>query len=78
MAQRKEKMIEQLGKMSDVVVRPVNKKGPTVEILAQELGVPADRTSQWLDALYASFSGSNQEQRAIEYLSFKLEIRKIR
>ncbi|MBI2019536.1 hypothetical protein HYS95_02645 [Candidatus Daviesbacteria bacterium] len=71
-------MIEQLERLNNAEVKPLNKGGFIAEVLVEKLGVPADKTSEWLDALYAAFGGENREQRVIDYLRFKVEMGKIK
>lgn len=70
-------MIEQLEKVNNAVIKPVDKRRLVIEALAQELGVPVDKTLHWLDALYITLGKDNQEQKAIDYLTIKIEMKKL-
>lgn len=52
------------------------KKEISAESLVCKLGVPKDKAPGYLSALYAALGKDGQPQRAINYLNFKITMRR--
>ncbi|MBI2338005.1 hypothetical protein HYU95_02375 [Candidatus Daviesbacteria bacterium] len=68
-------MIEQLEKVHIKVLEPAD-KAVVAKDLAQQLGVPENMVPTYLSALYKALGYGDQTQRAIDYLTYKIETKK--